>query len=54
MDPSPDDESPDMDDIPAIDDMDMADCTAAACPEYMETGIPKFVDNPDIPDMDAP
>lgn len=43
-----------MEDIPAIDDMDMADCTAAACPEYMETGIPKFVDNPDIPDMDAP
>jgi len=54
MDCSPDDESPDIDDIPAIDDIDMADCTAAACPEYIETGIPKFVDNPDIPDIDAP
>ena len=48
------DPSPDIDDIPAIDDIDMADCTAAACPEYIETGIPKFVDNPDIPDIDAP
>ena len=53
-DPSPAAESPGIDDIPAIDDIDMADWTAAAWPEYIDTGIPKFVDNPDIPDIDAP
>ena len=54
MEPNPVVVNPDIDDMPAIDDIDMADCTAAAWPEYIDTGIPKFVDNPDIPDIDAP
>lgn len=44
----------DIGDMPGMEDMLIAVWATAACPEYIETGIPKLDESPDMPGMEAP